>query len=106
MRAVRELASVIVAGLAGFFGGIALAVGFVLLWLCGLLSGLCLMVALFAGAMFWIGGKAHDGEIALAYLAYAAVPFLITFVVGYYRSKIVSESQRIASGRSMRTRKD
>ena len=40
MRALGELTGVIVAGFAAFFGGIALAVGFVLLWLCGLASGL------------------------------------------------------------------
>lgn len=88
MRAFRELAAVIVAAFAAFFGGIALAVGFVLLWLCGMASGLCLMVAMCAGVMLWFTGKAHDGQIALTYLAYAAVPFALTFVAGYYRSKL------------------
>ncbi len=95
MRALRELAGVIMAGFLTFFGGIALAGGFLLLWLCGLASGLCLMVAMFAGAMFWFTGKAHDGQIALTYLAYAAVPFVLTFVIGYYRSKLGRRSQRL-----------
>lgn len=51
-------------------------------------SGLFLMVALFAGVMFGITGKAHDGQVALTYFSYAAVPFALTFVAGYYRSKI------------------
>jgi uncharacterized membrane protein YphA (DoxX/SURF4 family) len=77
-----------------FFGGIALAIGFLLLWLCGLASELCMMVAMFAGAMFWFTGKAHDGQIALTYLVYAAVPFVLTFVIGYYRSKSGRKSAR------------
>jgi hypothetical protein len=101
MRAFRELAAVIVAGYAAFFGGIALAVGFVLLWLCGLASGLCLMVAMFAGAMFWFTGKAHDGQIALTYLVYSSVPFILTFIAGYYRSKFGHRSRNLIKGHSL-----
>lgn len=64
MRALRELTGVVAAGFMAFFGGIALAIGFLLLWFRGLASGLCMMVAMFAGAMFWFTGKAHDGQIA------------------------------------------
>ncbi len=87
MRAIRELAGVIVAAILTFFGGIAFAAAFVVLWACGVASGLCLMVAVFAAVMFGITGKPHDGQIALTYLGYAAVPFTLTFVAGYYRSK-------------------
>lgn len=87
MRAIRELAGVIAAAVLTFFGGIALALAFVVLWACGVTSGLCLMVALFAAVMFGITGKPHDGQIALTYLGYAAIPFALIFVAGYYRSK-------------------
>jgi hypothetical protein len=97
MHALRELAGVIIAGFAAFFGGIALAIGFVLIWLCGLTSGLCLMVALFSGVMFWITGKAHDGQIALTYLIYASVPFTLAFLAGYYRSKLHRRSRRLTA---------
>ena len=88
MRTIRELAGVIAAAILTFFGGIAFAVAFAALWACGVASGLCLMVALFAVAMFGITGKSHDGQIALTYLGYAALPFALTFVAGYYRSKL------------------
>lgn len=87
MRAIGELTGVIAAAILTFFGGIAFAVACTLLWACGIASGLCLMVALFAVVMFGITGKPHDGQIALTYLGYAAVPFALTFVAGYYRSK-------------------
>ena len=87
MRAIRELAGVIVGAALTFFGGIAFVVALAMLWACGVASGLCLMVALFAGLMFGVTGKSHDGQIALAYLGYAALPFALTFVAGYYRSK-------------------
>ena len=87
MRALLELAGVIVAGFGAFFGGIAVVLGFLFLWLCGLASALCLMVAVFAGVMYWITGTPHDGQLALIYLGYASVPFALTFIIGYYRSK-------------------
>jgi hypothetical protein len=87
MRALRELVAVIVAGVLAFFGAIALAIGFVLPWVRGMASGLCLMVAMFAGVMYGITGTFHDGQIALTYLGYAAIPFVLTLIVGYYRSK-------------------
>ena len=87
MHAIRELAGVIAAAALTFFGGIAFALAFTVLWACGVASGLCLMVALFAVVMFGITGKAHDGQIALTYLGYAAAPFALTFVAGYYLSK-------------------
>jgi len=93
MRALSELAGMIVAGFAAFFGGIAIVLGLLFLWLCGLASALCLMVAVFAGVMYWITGIAHDGRIALAYLGYAAVPFVLTFIFGYYLSKF-SQARR------------
>ena len=87
MLVIRELAGVIAAAILTFFGGITFAIAFVMLWACGVASGLCLMVALFAVVMFGLTGKPHDGQIALTYLGYAALPFALTFVAGYYRSK-------------------
>lgn len=88
MGAIKELAGVIAAAILTFCGGIALAVAFTVLWACGVASGLCLMVAVFAVVMFGITGKPHDGQIALTYLGYAAVPFVMTFVLVYYDSKL------------------
>lgn len=87
----------ITAGVLALFGGIAFAIAFVLLWACGVASGLCLMVALFAGLLFEITGKAHDGQIALTYLGYAVVPFDLTFVAGDHRSKFGHRSQRLVA---------
>ena len=100
MRALRELASVIAIGVLAFLGGSALVLGFVVLWLCGVASALCLMVAAFAGVMYWVTGKPHDGQIALTYLAYAAVPFVLTFVIGYYRSKASQRTREPATRRN------
>ena len=88
MHALKELAGVVTAGVLAFFGGIALLAGILLLWGCGLASGLCLIVAIFSGVMYGITGKVHDGRLALTYLAYAAIPFVLTFMAGYYRSKL------------------
>lgn len=87
MRLIRELAEVIAAAVLTFFGGVAFAIAFAVLWAYGVASGLCLIAALFAVVMFGITGKPHDGQIALTYLGYAAIPFVLTFVAGYYQSK-------------------
>jgi hypothetical protein len=87
MGALLELMSVILGGFAAFFGGIVLMLGLVVLWLCGLASALCLMVSLFAGVMYWITGTPHDGELAVGYLVYAALPFVATVVLSYYWNK-------------------
>ncbi len=84
----------IVAGFAAFFGGILFLLGLLGLWLCGLASALCLMVAVFAGVMYGITGVRHDAELAIVYLVYASVPFMMTFVVSYYWSKF-SEGRRL-----------
>jgi len=55
------------------------------------------MVAIFAGAMFGITGNSHDGQIALTYLGYAAAPFVVTFVIDYYRSKLSRTRKRLVS---------
>ena len=78
----------IVAGFVAFFGGIVFLLGLLALWLCGLASALCLMVSVFAGVMYWITGTPHDGELALGYLVYAAVPFVATVVLSYYWNKL------------------
>lgn len=87
MRAVSELIGVIVAGFVAFFGGIVFLLGLLALWLCGLASALCLMVAAFAGVMYGITGVPHDAQLAVVYLVYAAMPFVVIVVVSYYWSK-------------------
>jgi hypothetical protein len=87
VRAVSELLGVIVAGFVAFFGGIVFLLGLLALWLCGLASALCLMVAVFAGVMYGITGVPHDAQLAVVYLVYAAVPFVVIVVVSYYWSK-------------------
>ncbi len=87
MRVMSELLGVIVAGFAAFFGGIVFLFGLLLLWLCGLASALCLMVAVFAGGMYWITGVRHDAQLAVVYVVYASVPFMVTVVVSYYWTK-------------------
>lgn len=87
MRAVPELIGVIVAGFVAFFGGIVFLLGLLALWLCGLASALCLMVAAFAGVMYGITGVPHDAQLAVVYLVYSAVPFVVIVVVSYYWSK-------------------
>jgi hypothetical protein len=97
MVALLELMSVILGGFAAFFGGIVLMLGLVVLWLCGLASALCLMVSLFAGVMYWITGTPHDGELAVGYLVYATVPFVVTVVLSYYWNKFTEgRRQRLA----------
>jgi hypothetical protein len=91
MGVLWELVGVILAGCAAFFGGIVFLLGLVILWLCGLASALCLMVAVFAGVMYWITGTPHDGQLAVGYLVYAAVPFVATFVISYYWNKITED---------------
>jgi hypothetical protein len=94
MGALLELAGVIAAGFAVFFGGILFMLGLVVLWLCGLASALCLMVALVAGLMYWGTGTPHDGQLAVVYLVYAAVPFVVVFVLSYYWTKFTAARQR------------
>jgi hypothetical protein len=94
MRVVSELAWVIVAGFAAFFGGILFLLGLLGLWLCGLASALFLIVAVFVGVMYGITGVRHDAELAIVYLVYASVPFMMTFVVSYYWTKF-SEGRQL-----------
>jgi hypothetical protein len=53
-----------------------------------------LMVSAFGGLMYVITGKAHDRNVALVYLGYAAVPFVASFVFHVYRGKWVDGRQR------------
>lgn len=55
------------------------------------------LVAVFSGVMFSITGKLHDREIALAYLGYAVLPFLLTFIFGYYQNKLGRVLDRIVA---------
>jgi hypothetical protein len=94
MGALLALAGVIVAGFAAFFGGILSLLGLLVLWLLGLASALCLMVALFAGVMYWVTGTPHDAQLAGVYLVYAAVPFVVAFVLSDYGNKVTDSRQR------------
>ena len=93
MGALLELVGVIVAGFAAFLGMLLGLLGLLVLWLCGLASVLCLMVALFAGVMYWLTGTPHDAQIAVAYLVYAAAPF----VVGVRSQLLLDQAHRSAS---------
>jgi uncharacterized membrane protein YphA (DoxX/SURF4 family) len=100
MRALKELAGVVAAGVLAFFGGIAIIFGLLLVWASGLVGGLCLTVAIIAGLMYGITGKSHDGEIAPTYLGYAALPFVLTFIAGHYQTKIGRSRSPIATRRN------
>ena len=94
MRALRELGTVVVAGLVAFFSGLLMIGAVLILWFLGLVSALMLMVSAFDGVMYLITGKAHDAHIALAYLGYATLPFVVSFVLHVYRGKWVDGRQR------------
>jgi hypothetical protein len=97
MRVLVDLCGIIVAGFRTFFVGIALIACMILLWLCGIAGSLMLLVSAFAATMYAITGKHHDLTLALGYLCYAAVPFVIIFALTYYQGKIVdSRKQRLA----------
>jgi len=53
-----------------------------------------LMVSAFGGVMYLVTGRAHDAHIAMAYLGYAAVPFVASFVFHVYRGKWTESRQR------------
>ena len=87
MGALIDLAGVIVAGFVAFLIGILMAGVVLVLWFLGLVSALMLMVSAFGGVMWLCTGKAHAAQIALGYLGYAAVPFVISFVFHVYLQK-------------------
>jgi hypothetical protein len=76
-------------GIVAFIGGIAFVAVVLLLWFFGLVSALCLMVSVFGAVMYAVTGSHHAGVIALVYLGYAAVPFVLAFVVHVYRLKLM-----------------
>ncbi len=87
MRAFKELGGVILAGLAVFLGLIAGAAIALVLGVMALASALLLMVSAFGGLMYVFTQDQHARLIALAYLGYAAVPFLVAFVLRHYLDK-------------------
>ncbi len=99
MRALTELLIVFVTGVLAFLAGIALLAGVLVLWFCGLVSALMLMVSVVSGIGFAFTGNHHYGVIALVYLAYAAVPFALIVVLTYYHGKF---TDALAIGRSFR----
>lgn len=99
MRALQELATVIVVGIGAFFGAIAALVIVLLLWFLGLLSALFLMVSVFSGAMYAFTGSHHAAVTALAYLEYAVVPFVLAFVFHVYQGKLMDSQPKLAHRR-------
>ena len=94
MRALQELAGVIVAGFVAFFGAIAFLAIVLMLWFFGLLTALFLGVSVFGGVMYAFTGSHHAAVIALAYLGYAAIPFVLSFVFHVYRIKLMEAKPR------------
>jgi hypothetical protein len=50
-RMAAELLGVLLAGVASFFAAIGFVVGALFIWVCGIVSGLFLIAALFSGVM-------------------------------------------------------
>lgn len=94
MRALSELAGVILAGFLAFIAMILAAGVVLLLWFLGLLSALFLMVSVFGAVMYVFTGSHHAGVIALAYLGYSAVPFVLAFVFHVYRIKLMEPAPK------------
>jgi len=93
VRALTELPAVFATGILAFLGGIALLVGVLALWLCGLVCGLMLLVAVVSGVEFALTGNHHYGVIALGYLVYAAVSFAMIVVLTYYHGKFTDAQE-------------
>jgi hypothetical protein len=93
MSALSELAGVIVAAVAVFLGGIVFVAVFLLLWLMGMASALLLMVSAFSAVMYGFTGSHHAGILALTYLGYAAIPFVLTVVFHLYRIRLTGRRQ-------------
>jgi hypothetical protein len=98
MRGVSEFVSVVLAGFAAFLGGILFVLGLALLWICGLVSSLFLMVSAFAGVMYVFFGTHHAAVFAVVYLGYAAVRFVVIFVSTYYYQKLRTRDEIPESG--------
>ncbi|MBE7158842.1 MAG: hypothetical protein INR62_10505 [Rhodospirillales bacterium] len=104
MRALKELLAVIVAGFVAFFGGILFLVGLVFLWICGGASALLLMVSAYGAVMYAFTRGHHAGVIALVYLVYAAVPFVVAVVISYYWSKFTDPTRQRSHASAPRIR--
>ncbi len=94
MRALTELLTVFVVGVLAFLAAICTLIGLMVLWLCGLVSALMLMVAVVCGLGFALTGNHHYGVTALGYLFYAAVPSAVVFVLTYYHGKFTNAQER------------
>lgn len=92
VRAMGELASVILTGFVGFFVGVATllagAVGGLLILVCSLATGLLLFMSLFCGLGWFFTHKAHELVNAGGFLIEAAIPFTLMVMVSYYREKL------------------
>ncbi|MGI4946538.1 MAG: hypothetical protein ACRYHQ_39270 [Janthinobacterium lividum] len=99
MRALTELLTVFVAGIFAFLAAICGLIALLVLWLCGLVSALMLIVAAGCGLGFVLTGNHHYGLTALGFLIYAAVPSAVVGVLTYYSGKFTDAQE---SRRSLR----
>ena len=86
-RIVAELLGVLLAGVVSFFAAIGFAFGVVFMWVCGIVSGLLLIAALFNGVMLLFTHSPHAAHAMLGFLGYATVPFLLIVMISYYYGK-------------------
>lgn len=86
-RMAAELLGVLLAGVASFFAAIGFVVGALFIWVCGIVSGLFLIAALFSGVMWLFTRNPHAFHTMLGFFGYAGVPFLLIVVMTYYHGK-------------------
>ena len=87
-RFLGELAGVFVAGVFGFFVMLVLAVGAVLVWLIGCVSGLFLIIALAESAWWLHTHSDHAAVTALGYYGYASGTFALISVLFFLHDKL------------------
>jgi hypothetical protein len=86
-RMAAELLGVLLAGVVSFFAAIAFVFGALFIWVCGIVSGLFLIAALFSGVMWLFTRNPHAFHTMLGFFGYAGVPFLLIVVMTYYHGK-------------------
>ena len=84
---VAELLGVLLAGVVSFLAAIGFAFGVLFMWVCGVVSGLFLIAALFSGMMLLFTHSPHAARTMLGFLGYATVPFLLIVMISYYYGK-------------------
>ena len=74
-------------GCVSFFVAIGFVVGALFIWVCGIVSGLFLIAALFSGVMWLFTRNTRAFHTMLGFFGYAGVPFLLIVVMTYYHGK-------------------